>query len=200
MAKVTKESIILKIKKDEYQLIAGTTTTLCLLTLTNGFVIVGKSACVDINNFDAEMGRKIAYEDAFDKIWELEGYLLAETSCEPTSDDAIAIIAMTAHEVNRAYCYALGDKSQVPWAEASDWQRYSAINGVKAHMANPHMTPEQSHNNWMLQKEREGWVFGPEKIADTKEHPCMLPFHQLPIDQQVKDHLFKAVVTTLAGQ
>lgn len=110
--------------------------------------------------------------------------------------DAIAVdrIARTCHEVNRAYCQRLGDFSQVPWNEVPEWQRDSARNGVRAILADPSTTPEQSHLNWRAQKEAEGWVFGPVKDVELKQHPCMLPYDQLPAEQQTKDHLFGAVV------
>lgn len=50
--------------------------TLCVLVLKNGFTIVGKSACASPANFDMELGRKIAREDARKQIWALEGYAL----------------------------------------------------------------------------------------------------------------------------
>lgn len=52
--------------------------TLCILRLKNGFEVVGESSCVDINNFDKDIGRKIARENAFNKIWALEGYALRQ--------------------------------------------------------------------------------------------------------------------------
>lgn len=52
--------------------------TFCVLTLKNGFTVTGESACVSAENFDAEIGRKIARKDALDKMWPLEGYLLAQ--------------------------------------------------------------------------------------------------------------------------
>lgn len=52
--------------------------TFCVLVLANGFTVTGESACASPENFDAEMGRKIAYENARNKIWMLEGYLLKE--------------------------------------------------------------------------------------------------------------------------
>ena len=51
---------------------------ICELTLKNGFTVRGESACVSLDNFDQEIGNKIAYENARDKIWQLEGYLLQE--------------------------------------------------------------------------------------------------------------------------
>ena len=52
--------------------------TICVLVLRNGFTIVGESACASPQNFDAELGRKIARDNARGKIWALEGYALRE--------------------------------------------------------------------------------------------------------------------------
>lgn len=57
---------------------SGTTLTVCVLTLKNGTHVVGESACVSALNFDAEIGKKLAYENARDSVWKLEGYLLKE--------------------------------------------------------------------------------------------------------------------------
>lgn len=54
------------------------TLTFCILTLENGFTVTGESACASPENFDAEIGKKIAYQNAREKIWQLEGYLLKE--------------------------------------------------------------------------------------------------------------------------
>lgn len=53
-------------------------TVICQLTLQNGFTVDGKSACVSKENFDQEIGNKIARTNAREKIWELEGYLLKQ--------------------------------------------------------------------------------------------------------------------------
>lgn len=76
--KLTEENINAKIATIKYDRIRGTTTTLCILTLQNGFVVVGKSACVDPAEFDHTLGESIALDDAVSKVWELEGYLLAQ--------------------------------------------------------------------------------------------------------------------------
>jgi hypothetical protein len=54
------------------------TLTICILVLENGFIVTGESACASPENFDAEIGQKIARENARNKIWMLEGYLLKE--------------------------------------------------------------------------------------------------------------------------
>lgn len=50
--------------------------TICVLVLQNGFTVMGKSACASPENFNAELGRKIARQDAVNQIWSLEGYAL----------------------------------------------------------------------------------------------------------------------------
>ena len=107
-------------------------------------------------------------------------------------------IAKVAHEINRAYCEALGDHSQLPWGNAPEWQKTSAINGVSFHLSHPDSTPEDSHNSWLAEKTAAGWMYGPVKDAEKKEHPCFLPYAQLPIEQRAKDYIFRAVVHALA--
>jgi hypothetical protein len=107
-------------------------------------------------------------------------------------------IAEVAHEVNRAYCEALGDESQVPWKEAPGWQRDSAVKGVEAHLK-ASLTPEQSHELWLDHKRQEGWKYGPVKDAEKKEHPCFVAYGQLPVEQRAKDFIFSAVVRALSS-
>lgn len=106
-------------------------------------------------------------------------------------------VARVAHEINKAYCHSIGDDSQADWDDAPEWQKSSAINGVKFHLAHPDAKPSASHESWLKQKEDEGWKWGPEKDADKKEHPCFVPYEQLPVQQKSKDYLFKQVVHSL---
>jgi len=76
--KVTKDSIEAKIAKTDYLVLPDSTVTLCNITLKNGYSVRGESACVDPRNFNVEIGKGLAYKQAFDKIWPLEGYLLAQ--------------------------------------------------------------------------------------------------------------------------
>jgi hypothetical protein len=108
-------------------------------------------------------------------------------------------IAKVCHEINRAYCTALGDLSQPAWEDAPDWQRSSAVNGVLFHLANPLAGADHSHNAWLAEKERDGWKYGPVKDPAAKEHPCFVPYDQLPREQQAKDYLFRATVHQLAA-
>ena len=103
-------------------------------------------------------------------------------------------VATITHEINRAYCVLIGDSSQVTWADAPDWQRRSAIAGVRFHLQNPDATPEDSHKSWLEQKKADGWVYGVVKDATLKTHPCMVNYDALPVTQRAKDYIFSAVV------
>lgn len=105
--------------------------------------------------------------------------------------------ARAAHEVNRAYCFALGDTSQPAWEDAPDWQKSSAINGVAGALAGN--TPEQSHEGWLAEKAATGWKYGPVKDPEKKEHPCFVPYADLPPAQRAKDGLFIGTVRLVAS-
>ena len=75
--RLTPEDIEDRIVSEEYQ-VFNKTLTICCLTLKNGFVVTGKSACVCAENFHNKLGKKIARDKAKEKIWSLEGYLMKE--------------------------------------------------------------------------------------------------------------------------
>ena len=113
------------------------------------------------------------------------------------SEQTVERAARAAHEANRVLCLALGDTSQPKWEDAPQWQRDSAMLGVKLHTENPDAGPQASHESWMAQKVAEGWVYGPTKDPELKQHHCLVPFDQLPREQQAKDFLFRGVVHAL---
>lgn len=76
--RVTPDRLEEVIKSEQYYVFPDTTFTACLLTLVNGYTVLGESACVSPENFDADIGRKIARQNAANKIWSLEGYLLRQ--------------------------------------------------------------------------------------------------------------------------
>ena len=112
-------------------------------------------------------------------------------------DRFIEQVAQVVHEANRAYCATIGDHSQVPWLDAPEWQRESARKGVAGILDGTITKPSDSHESWLAEKERTGWKYGPVKDPEKKEHPCMVPYVELSADQQVKDHIFFAIVNAM---
>jgi hypothetical protein len=76
--RITPEHIESVIEKEDYYVFPDTCLTVCCLTLSNGFNVTGESACASPENFNKELGQKIARSNAKSKIWVLEGYLLKE--------------------------------------------------------------------------------------------------------------------------
>ena len=103
-------------------------------------------------------------------------------------------VAKICHEANRAYCAALGDHSQLSWEEAPAWQRDSAVKGVKFIRENPDASPSASHESWLAEKTAGGWSYGAVKDPIKKEHPCFVPYNELPTEQKAKDYIFGAIV------
>lgn len=85
--RLTPDHISNTIKEIYFHRFPGTTLTVCALELVNGFTVVGESAAASPENFDEEIGRNIAFENARQKIWALEGYLLRQR----LSDQAAAV-------------------------------------------------------------------------------------------------------------
>lgn len=119
-------------------------------------------------------------------------------SQDESSTSRVERIARVCHEVNREYCRSLGDYSQPTWEDAPEWQKDSARAGVRLHLEHPEAGPAASHSSWMAQNQAEGWVYGPIKDTEAKVHPCMVPFAELPREQQAKDFIFRAIVHALA--
>lgn len=74
--RLTPALIDAQIVGEAYYVFPGTTLTVCALTLKNGYQVIGESAAASPANFDAALGQKIARDNARNKIWALEGYLL----------------------------------------------------------------------------------------------------------------------------
>jgi hypothetical protein len=74
--RLTPDLIDAQIVSEAYHVFPGTTMTVCALTLRNGFVTIGESAAASPENFDEAIGKRIARDNARNKIWALEGYLL----------------------------------------------------------------------------------------------------------------------------
>lgn len=108
-----------------------------------------------------------------------------------------AQIAKVAHDANRSFCMTLGDPVPPCWEECSIEQRQTLIAGVLWRVNNPHAAPGAQHEAWRQAKAANGWKLGPKKDEATKEHPNMVPYEDLPINQRLKDALFQGIVDAL---
>jgi len=80
--RLTPDHIDQCISRDQYYVFPGTYLTVCCIELMNGYTVTGESACASPENFNEEIGRKIAFDNARQKIWALEGYLLRQRLSE----------------------------------------------------------------------------------------------------------------------
>ena len=103
-------------------------------------------------------------------------------------------IARVCHAANREYCESINDHTQKSWEESEQWQRDSAMKGIQFAIANPSVGPLAQHEAWSQYKLEQGWKLGPVKDPAKKEHPCLVPFAELPAEQKIKDFLFRHIV------
>jgi hypothetical protein len=114
------------------------------------------------------------------------------------NQQVLEAVARACHETNRAYCSEiLGDSSQPPWDQAPQEMQASTRLGVMAFYNEPMSGPDLMHERWRQTKEIQGWAYGPEKSVPLKMHPCMVPFDELPAEQQLKDILFSGTCRML---
>jgi len=106
-------------------------------------------------------------------------------------------IAEITHDINREYCKQIGDDSQPYWGFAPEWQKESAIQGVKEIIERKTKTFEDQHNSWMKWKFDRGWKYGALKDPEKKEHPCLVPYSKLELKHKIKDELFRNTVKAL---
>lgn len=115
-----------------------------------------------------------------------------------STDVAAEDIARVVHAANRELQIVQGDPvPSPPWDEAPDYQAKQAIAGVQEVIRNRELTAEQSHELWADRMRADGWTYGAVKDVVRKTHPTLLPFSELPAEQQLKDRLFIAIVRAL---
>ncbi len=108
-------------------------------------------------------------------------------------------IASIAHMANRELCYTTSTEDHETWALCSQEHKDRMISGVQWNIANPDAHPSTQHDQWMEAMFADGWHYGPNgRDEAAKTHHCLVPYEQLPPNQQAKDALFKGIVKALA--
>lgn len=104
-----------------------------------------------------------------------------------TSNELQSRLVLAIHEANKEIQQQTGEF--IP--QLNEHLTKSILDGVYFVLDNPNCTPEQQHNNWVHFKRADGWRYGPEKDFERKEHPCLVPYSELPDVQQRKDTVFR---------
>ena len=113
-----------------------------------------------------------------------------------TSNELQSRLVLAIHEANKEIQQQTGEF--IP--QLSEHLTESILDGVYFVLDNPNCTPEQQHNNWVHFKRADGWKYGPEKDFERKEHPCLVPYSELPEIQQRKDSVFRQTLDNFINE
>lgn len=132
--RVTPTDVDAAIVGEQFIVFPGSQTTVCELTLANGFRVTGESACASPENFDAEIGQKVARENARNKIWMLLGYelknklALVNAAIPLGSDDAMRLMGDFKIYVGTKVIYAV-EMNRLEYNQLRGWELPSNANG-----------------------------------------------------------------------
>jgi hypothetical protein len=128
--------------------------------------------------------------------------MIMETMKIKTIDEGMqmSVIASVAFEANRQYCEMIGGKAFNPsWTEVSQDVRNTLLEAVKVALTDKIISAELSHLRWMNVRIEQGWTKGPRYDPYRKIHPNLVGFKELPVQEQLKDILFLAIVNSLGA-
>lgn len=116
-------------------------------------------------------------------------------------DTQLNQIGMAVHEANRVWCEINGDNTKLPWGVSQGHLRASTRRGVAALVVKLNdgemPDPEESHENWCVDKLANGWKFDDTYSPENKKHPNLVPWADLSEFERAKDTIFMDVVVTL---
>lgn len=108
-------------------------------------------------------------------------------------------IARVVHEANRALQAVHGDPCpSPPWDAEQDFVRQGTMNGVILAAAGD--GPRELHEAWYARYREDGWTYGEQKDWAEKTHPCLVPYDELPPEQQDKNEMFNCIVKVLSNR
>lgn len=109
------------------------------------------------------------------------------------------LIGSVVTEANKVLQHELKEGIGPYWIDIEDEIEQSILNGIKTHLAYVErtgnaLTPKESHELWIREKDRLGWKYGPVKDVKLKEHPCFVSYLTLSKEQRLKDYLFSKLI------
>ncbi len=113
---------------------------------------------------------------------------------------AVQTVARLAHEQNNLIKKLLKEEVVEAYEDYNnlpDSMKASNLKGIEFILNKPDVTPEQLHNSWLAEKAANGWVYGETLSHDTKTHPNMRRFIELPESQKLKDEEFLRLVKSV---
>jgi hypothetical protein len=110
-------------------------------------------------------------------------------------DARCELIAQVVFAANRQYIEYIGGRAINPsWEEAHEEHRQSLIKAIKSLITDPR-TPESNHEAWCEARKSEGWKLDKVYNSSKKTHPNLIPYRELPFEEQLKDHLFMGIAS-----
>lgn len=114
-----------------------------------------------------------------------------------TYDELIDFALSLVHNANAVLKSANGEKHE-ELADMDPARKESIRNAIKYALEND-TSPEESHISWLEAQEKLGYVYGPVIDRVALQHPCMVPYNQLPEAQKTKDAMFVSIINTTKG-
>lgn len=102
-------------------------------------------------------------------------------------------VARTCHQALKTYSESIAEYHLSNWGDASERYRELMCIAVEIHLAGD-FDAEVTHSSWVEEQLNQGWSYGPVRDVKKKQHPCIVPFNQLPREQQLKGQIFRNIV------
>lgn len=111
-------------------------------------------------------------------------------------DSKIYNVCKLCHDKNNALMIANGETPRGDWESLDQADKDLTYKSVKRIIDDPTITAKEIHDEWVTNKELDGWVYGPVKDVDNKTHPLMIPFDDMSDIDKEKDQSFINIVNT----
>jgi len=110
------------------------------------------------------------------------------------SQKFLYLLAEACHEATKVISEQILSEEKKEWKLIDSATKARLINAVRRAIDDKVTDPAIAHANWVTDMEKDGWQFGDEFSEENKTHPCMVPYGELEVGQQTKDHIFLSIL------